>query len=37
MKATPEKGRIFLEQTIQNIATFFTGLANATVDDLLKD
>jgi creatinine amidohydrolase len=37
MKATPEKGRIFLDQTIQNIANFFTGLANASVDDLLKD
>ena len=37
MKATPEKGKAFLDQTINNIAAFFAGLANATVDDLLKD
>jgi creatinine amidohydrolase len=36
-KATPEKGKKFLELTIANIADFFWGLSNKTVDDLLKD
>ena len=37
MKATPEKGKLFLDRTIEQIATFFTGLANASVDELLND
>jgi creatinine amidohydrolase len=36
-KATPEKGARFLQLTIDNIASFFTGLAGASVDELLKD
>lgn len=35
-KATPEKGTKFLELTVRNISRFFTGLSNASVDDLLK-
>jgi creatinine amidohydrolase len=35
-KATPEKGSQFLKLTIENIARFFTGISNASVDDLLK-
>jgi creatinine amidohydrolase len=36
-KATPEKGAQFLQLTIDNIAAFFTGIASASVDELLKD
>jgi creatinine amidohydrolase len=36
-KATQEKGARFLQLTIDNIASFFTGLAGASVDELLKD
>jgi creatinine amidohydrolase len=37
MKATPEKGRQFLDRTVANIAEFLTGLSLKTTDELLED
>ena len=34
--ATPDKGRIFLEACVENIATFYTEISNKSVDSLLS-